>query len=302
MTTMDLHDQELMKSFQMLSPLLQASSRYIRESAEEPNSKRPKQEDDEQVGRRSPTDPALQGAVLTVLGHMTKLLIQHEKQLQQLQRQDSFVLFIQASQQGGITILQQLATDWKSQLAQHQTDPNLLNMRTYLFRGLMKEVHLRLRQMSSSKLGEPLWDKAIEQGVLLPCGSWPFQKWDPTNKKLVRSHKQPLGMQRVLNQFSYLEELLSTNDQIVRFHSLRPQPTVVPWMVQTSLRMNDVWGILTEMANSTLWSLLGLSLKVHSQTLSRPAQLLQDSRDQTGHLPQKGRGKGKQNGKHQKKP
>ena len=87
-------------------------------------------------------------------------------------------------------------------------------------------------------------------------------------------------------------ELLTDNDHVMRFHSLRPQANVVPWMLQINLREDDLWRLSHQLSQSTLWGLLGLSLKQHNQQVSKPAQLLDQLTNMQG-TPNKGRGKGK---------
>ena len=104
-------------------------------------------------------------------------------------------------------------------------------------------------------------------------------------------------MDRLLKQLQYLEELLADSTHIVRFHSLKAQATVVPWYLQLSLRQEEVWHIMGELQQLSMWSLLGLSVKAHNQTQSRQAQLLQQCLQQQT-KGGKGQGKGKTAGKH----
>ena len=63
-------------------------------------------------------------------------------------------------------------------------------------------------------------------------------------------------------------------------------------MVQISLRRDEVAYILDELCYNSVMSLLGLSMNPHTQTLGKPAQLLQSLLQETPAQP-KGRGKGK---------
>ena len=102
-----------------------------------------------------------------------------------------------------------------------------------------------------------------------------------------------------------LQAIMKDQSAVIKFHSLRPQAkeTVVPWVMQVSMRDdelqtlltllqgNTVWRddelqtLLTLFQGNTVWSMMGMSLKPHSMTLSRPAQQLKD-------LMWKGPGKG----------
>lgn len=292
----DLYDQELLESFKHLGPLLQAASQYKRESAEEPHSKRPKQEAPAGADTPNPRQQT-QTAMMNMMKLMAALVLQHEKNLQLLSRQDSFVFYAQVNPQGAVPLLADLATEWKTLHKQNPEAQILPTMRTYLLRGMVKEVHLRVKKMSSSRQGEDLWDKAVSTGVLQKDGSWTYQRWSHEEKRLIPAGKTPLAMTRVLHQFQHLEELLEDSSHVVRFHALKAQPTVIPWFLQICMRQNEAWHILMELQQLGLWSLLGLSLRVHTQTQSKQASLLHQCLQQANGNA-KGKGKGKNTGKH----
>ena len=227
---------------------------------------------------------------------MATLILQHEKSIQLLHRQDSFIYFCQVSPQGAVPVLTQLAVDWKNLKQQNPDSPAIPTMRTFLFRGMIKEVHLRVQKMGKSRKGEDLWDKAIQRGILQQDGSWTYQKWNPEEKRLVQAAKSALPMDRLLRQLQHMEELLEDNSHVIRFHSLKAQATIVPWYLQISMRQEELWLILGELQQLGMWSLLGLSMKAHSQSQSKQAQLLQQCLHQNGPK-NKGRGKGKHQGK-----
>jgi hypothetical protein len=84
-----------------------------------------------------------------------------------------------------------------------------------------------------------------------------------------------------------LQAIMKDQSAVIKFHSLRPQAkeTVVPWVMQVSMRDDELQTLLTLLQGNTVWSMMGMSLKPHSMTLSRPAQQLKD-------LMWKGPGKG----------
>lgn len=292
---LDQYDQELLESFRQLGPLLQAASQYKREKEEEPQSKRPKQEVSGGA-EMQPNRQQTQHAMLGMMKLMAALVLQHERNLQHLSRQDSFVFYAQVSPQGAVPVLTQLAVEWKDLHKQNPDAVRLPTMRTFLLRGLIKEVHLRVQKMASSKPGDDLWDKAVQTGVLQKDGAWTYQKWSHEEKRLIPHGKEPLSMSRALRQLQHLEELLEDSTHVVRFHSLKAQPTVIPWYLQLCMRQDEAWLILAEMQQLGLWSLLGLSLKAHNQSQCRQAQLLQQCLQQAAGTA-KSQGKGKNNGK-----
>ena len=282
---LDQSDTELLQSFQHLGPLLMQASQYMREKDEEPLNKKLKQEP---VGvDKAAMPPSQQNkALLTLIHHLAKVVLQHDRAIQMDRKQDSFVIFAQVSAEGALPLLTLKAKEWKDMTEKTTT------LRTFLLKHLILELQQRAIKLSQSTQGTQLWDVAVTKGVILQDGSWPFQQWCHTEKKLTKSHRAPLPMSRILKDLQFMVELLTDNDHVMRFHSLRPQANVVPWMLQINLREDDLWRLFHQLSQSTLWGLLGLSLKQHNQQVSKPAQLLDQLTNMQG-TPNKGRGKGK---------
>ena len=97
--TLEPQDIELLESFQQLSPLLQAASAYHRAKDEEPQSKKSRHVAPEDPGNQ--VAPTPQQAVLTLTKILTQVVLQHERQLQAIHRQESFV-FLRPAQQAGM--------------------------------------------------------------------------------------------------------------------------------------------------------------------------------------------------------
>jgi len=105
-------------------------------------------------------------------------------------------------------------------------------------------------------------------------------------------------MAQMLRNLQILEEHFQSNAHVVRFQSLKNTQSsqeAIPWILQISHREAEAWELMVELCHNTVWSLLGMSVKQHSQVLSKPALLLQQAMGK-GHNPQgksRGRGKGK---------
>ena len=123
-------------------------------------------------------------------------------------------------------------------------------------------IHTRVKQMSESRQGEQLWDTAVSPMAVGPTRT------------------------------SSLYEQRGPRCQWWRCcaHCKPWKTSSVPWLLQLSHR-EDVWEMMTDLCNCTVWTLLGMSRKQHSQTMSKPAQLLQQALGKGGQLPQKGKGK-----------
>ena len=79
---------------------------------------------------------------------------------------------------------------------------------------------------------------------------------------------------RALKELQHLTELLEVDGQVARFHGLRAQQNVAPWILQPHSREGEAWRILTGVSNNKIWSMAGMTLKPHTQQLSKPAQTL----------------------------
>ena len=296
--TLEPQDIELLESFQQLSPLLQAASAYHRAKDEEPQSKKSRHVAPEDPGNQ--VAPTPQQAVLTLTKILTQVVLQHERQLQAIHRQDSFVFFAQLNKQGCVPLLAQKTKEWKDQVqsVDMPRSPSQ-TLRTYLLLALIQELQARVLKLSKSKPGEELWDTAVNSKMINADGSWPFQRWSHEKQVLENSHRPALQMPQVLRELDHLLELLRDNDHVMRFHALRPQQQVVPWLLQIHLRQDDLWRILQRWAQNSIWGMLGVSMKEHSQKLGKTAEALQ----QMTQAPKTGKGhsKGHSKGKHLKR-
>jgi len=247
---MDQADMELMNSFASLGPLLMQASQYHRSNDDEPNPKKFRNALVKQEEEPGPNQKALLGLVKL----MAQVIIQHDRAIQMQHKQTCFVLFVQTSPGSALGVLTQQALAWKTQTSTDQAKP--LTLRTFLLRSVILELQTRLVKLSQSSQGNQIWDTAVQEGVILADGSWPYQHWCHKEKKLIRSHRQPMGMARTLKEVQLLTELLNEEGQVMRFHSLKPQATVVPWMIELSIRETEMWTTLMGMTQSTLWTLM----------------------------------------------
>ena len=139
---------------------------------------------------------------------------------------------------------------------------------------------------------------AIHNKVLLPDLTCPYLEWNHEQKTLQVSRKQPLTLKRLLFLCKDMLEALQDSTLVMKFHALPSTPTSVacPWKMQISIRADQPWQVLQEMAHSAIWLLVGCNLKQHSLQQSSLAFNLQ----RTLQLPSQPKGKGKSKGKHQK--
>ena len=288
---MDSNDQALMAGLEALGPLLLGPRKHPEGEDEEQQPKRHKAKAKEDKG----SDGHSQEAIMSLLKLMGQLILSHERSIQLNQRQDCFVLFCQNRPEGIVPHLTALATKWREEWPQQKDNIRWPNLRTYLMKGVITELHRRDQQLANSKQGDQLWEVALSKGTILPDGGWGFQKWAPESKQLVRAARSPIAMPQMLRNLQLLEELLQSNAHVARFQSLRnSSQDAVPWILQINHRESEVWEALVDLCHNTVWSLLGMSVKQHSQTLSKPAMLLQQTlgKGQAHQGKNRGRGKG----------
>ena len=291
---LDDQDMELMKCLQELGPLLQGTRKWEAESEDGHLSKRHKPVVPE---ARRPQDDATQKALLGLVKIMGNVILAHEKALQNVQRQDCYVLFMQHNPQGGLPILQTLAQDWRQKAPTKGDDPKWPTLRNYLFQGLMGELQARVVQLSQSSQGQTLWDTAVKKGTIREDGSWTFTRWSKESQSLVPAATAPYQMDRRLKTLQTIQTLLQDNEHVIRFHSLRATSSMTPWVLQICLRDSELWHLLSGLTHCSLWGMMGMAVKHHNQTMSKPAQTLQTLLGKGAKSSGKGSPKGSSKGK-----
>ncbi|CAL1152943.1 unnamed protein product [Cladocopium goreaui] len=250
---MDPNDQALMEGLAALGPLLLGSRKHQEGSVEEQHPKRhkAKAKDDQEH------DGLNKEAITTLLRLMGQLLLSHERSIQLNQRQDCFVLFCQNRPEGIVPHLATLASKWREDLPQQKDNTRWPNLRTYLMKGVITELHRRVQQLAASKQGDQLWDVAVNKGTIHPDGSWSYQKWSPEQKQLIKASRSPVTMAQMLRNLQILEEHFQSNAHVVRFQSLKnPQSSqeAIPWILQISHREAEAWELMVELCHNTVWS------------------------------------------------
>ena len=97
-----------------------------------------------------------------------------------------------------------------------------------------------------------------------------------------------IPLKRMLAYTNQLCELVEDGDTIVKFHALSKADKIptVPWLLQISMREDGLQTLLMTLQGSTVWGLLGTSLKPHTLNQSKQGMQLKELL---------GKGKGKQN-------
>ena len=122
----------------------------------------------------------------------------------------------------------------------------------------------------------------------------PYLEWDSVQKQLKLSQRTPLPLKKMVENVQEFLDMCAQKDLMHRFHSLPAQDAVTPWKLQLSLRADREFQLMQVFCQSSVWNLLGVTVKAHNHYQSSLAtQLaatlgLHQTKGKT-----KGRGKGK---------
>jgi len=212
-------------------------------------------------------------ALQQTMGQLISLTLRHESQLQALASTDQFLLFLPAGPVSLMPNILQQTQQWKEQQTKGtSTQP----LRVVLGQMVIQEILDRFTKLQSKDHQDPLWQKAIQQNLITPEGLWPFLQWDPTQKKLqVLPNKTPIKGEKIQKALEDLLECMKNPALLLRFKSLQPpqtsKKTVIPYLIQVSLRDNHLYDTLLWLSHNSVWMLVEARLRQH---MVRPTQLV----------------------------
>jgi len=279
-------DSEMLETFKLMGPLLKMDC-Y----------ERPEDDRGHKKAKKANSTKAEHNADASILQAMGQLLLKLDAEQQAWKRQDSWICFMQTEPQAILPSLIQTAATWKQKLQVKQEpmqDLPVTPLRCVLTQHLAEILQQRLQRLAANNDKDPLKGAALEHGMLTPEGGFPFQRWSAPQQALRSTTQTPIPIQRMVRYADQLREILKDPQVTVKFHSLRPLSAekVVPWMWQISMRADDLQVLLSTLQGSTVWGLLGMSVKPHTLHQSKQGMHLQSLM---------GKGAGKHHGKHQGK-
>ena len=85
-------------------------------------------------------------------------------------------------------------------------------------------------------------------------------------------------MQKMLNYVNQLRELASDPHAVMKYHAMTKTEgqQTIPWLLQISLRQDELQVLLDTLQGSTAWGLVGAALKPHTLLQSKQGQQLQE--------------------------
>ena len=171
-------------------------------------------------------------------------------------------------------------------------------LRIHLVQTMADMLLDRVTKLSKATQQDPLWLTALKNGMIDPSGAFPFQRWHAQTQQLCTTKQAAIPMPRMLRYMEQLKDTTKEPDSIIKFHALK-QPegnSTVPWLMQVAIRHDELHALMTALQGSTVWGLLGATMKPHSLMASKQSSQLRDllGKGQGKHprtTPPKGKGK-----------
>lgn len=142
--------------------------------------------------KRSKPDPSMQMApgaaqssMFQVLQLMGKLLLRHEQEINTWKHQDSYIIHLTKEPRGLLPLMIQTATEWQTANSANPRLAGHLPLKVKLTQTIFQELLQRFAKVMQAQKEDPLVKQLHSQKVLLPDGTWPYLKWDPTSPTLV---------------------------------------------------------------------------------------------------------------------
>ena len=264
--------QELLETFGALAPLLRKANKDPKEDGRDPKKAKTQHKCQE-------TAQALD--LPQVVLQMAKLLIRLDVDNNMMRKQDSFVFYMQMEQESVVHALTAKAKSWHHEMAQQEGTMKTQEwrpLRATLMQTLALTLQQRLKRLYECTATDPLFQTAAHHNVLNTKGEFFFQRWDATSKTLTQTDQAPIAMERMKRYADQFVENTMEAANILKFHSLRTSgdQQMTPWLLQISLRCDELQTLLETLAGCKVWNLLGASLKMHTMHQSHQAQQLQN--------------------------
>ena len=283
-------DMQMIQAFKEMGPLL---DQYIRSKDDERDTKKQKKQHQ---------DPDTGPHAARLLRLMGTMLIRLDADQQLMRKQDSWIFYMQTEPNALLPNLVAQAQSWHTEVKTKKGQPDQMDNVMPLRQHLMKHTALLLRDRVQ-KLAQvtdmeqdQLWKTSVKHQLIQPDGSFPFQRWRPQQQALMPTKQAAVPLKRMLAYTVQLCELVEDAEVIVKFHALSKaeQIPTVPWLLQISMREDGLQTLLMTLQGSTVWGLLGASLKPHTLSQSKQGQQLKEllgkGKGKKGH-PAMGKGK-----------
>ena len=277
--------QELLDAFGAMAPLLKKSSLATNDGGRDHKKAKT---------QHKPKETDQHVDLHQVVQQMARLLLRLDVDQNLMRRQDSFVFYMQMEQESVIHVLSAKAKTWHAEVTQQTGQMKTQDwrpLRATLMHTLALTLQHRLMKLYQSQPSDPLFQTALQHRLLNDKGEFFFHRWDTASQSLTQTDQTPVPMERMKRYVDQLVENTMDPANTIKFHSLKPSDQkMTPWLLQISLRCDELQTLLEALVGCKVWCLLGASLKGHTLYQSHQAQQLKT-------MLGKGKGKSKSNGK-----
>ena len=214
-------------------------------------------------------------ALPKMMNLLCQLVLRHDRDLNSLHQQNTFVLFLSTGPDSLMPQILQASAQWKQQKENNQVNQSL---RQCLILTLVQTLVQRVNKVKESKKEDPLWTSSLQSKLILPDASWPFLKWDHSKKMLDLDGKaSSIPMKEMTQHLEQLYKMLERSEAIIRFHALQnksKQAPVIPWRLELDMKDHRLHALMASLVNSSVWQLIQVRLKPHHQQQSKMADEL----------------------------
>lgn len=273
------HLKEEDQSFSDLMEVCSSHFKRQRPNEEEPSSGQQRF----RSGQRRSSHSSASGSVddSTLLGMLARLTLRQEDQLNQLNLDRTFLLFIQAGKSSILPQMLQISKTWHGQREQGKVDRPL---RQLMFQSVFEELASRAAQLPLGSNDHELILALRSKQILTTTNAWNYLQWDHQDKTLKPSSRDPISSEEASKMIERIHTLANQPELIHRFTALKPMPSdqvgptsnvVIPWRLDISLRSSasqELFDLLTKLTGNGLTQLIAVRLRPSTLQRSPLAQ------------------------------
>lgn len=288
-------DQEIVEVFRQMGSLMSCIKDQTLKLEPDPSQlkKARKGEGPKGPGRRVKEERQSEDKLHQMVNLLARLALRQDQALQFLSQEDSFLFYFNNREaSGSLQVLLRAAATWREQSQSQSSSIQWMPLRQKLLQVLLQTLQTRLQELMSADPQSELRKAALANQVLLADQCCPFLQWNPHLRKLQVSTRTPLSLQKVIQNVGELIDMCANQELIKQFHALQcpAESITIPWILQVSMRADREHALLQTLCQSSVWVLMGTTMKSHRQQRSGLASQL--ALLLNPHQP-KGKGKGK---------
>lgn len=292
---MDEPSAQVIQAFKQMAPYLDGTLKLT------PNpgaTKRPKHADQKRDNK--PSQHQELNALVPAVKLMARLVVNLDRDMQMHKREDTFILFFNRSEStGSLQKLLKAAEDWHSKATTGSSSSPMMPLRQHLLQILLQDLMDRIQRLVDAPEGSDLMQAAVKTLTILPDRTFPYLEWSAQKQAMQVAQRPAISLQKMHQNCTELLDMMRDVSIIQRFHALpmKDNSPIAPWRLQLALRADRPWELIQSLSQSSVWSLMAMSMKPHNRFQSPMAERLETMLE----LRPKGKGRGKGKSKDRKK-